>query len=165
MTALDILAPMDGWCAPLEEVPDPVFAGRMLGDGVAIDPVIGLLTAPCAGVIVTVAAGAHAVSIRSAEGIEVLVHVGIDTVQLGGRGFEILVRPGQSVAAGDALLRFDLDAIARVAKSLMTPIVIGLADGLELRRRRAPGPVRAGELLFEIAGSAAQTPTLTASGA
>jgi len=164
MTTLEILAPMDGWCAPLEEVPDQVFAGRMLGDGLAIDPVVGLVTAPCAGEVATVAAGGHAVSIRTAEGIEVLVHVGIDTVQLGGRGFEVLVRQGQSVAAGDALLRFDLDAIARVAKSLMTPIVIGLADGLELRRRRPPGPVRAGELLFEIAGSAAQTPTLTASG-
>ncbi|HKC15160.1 MAG TPA: PTS glucose transporter subunit IIA, partial [Steroidobacteraceae bacterium] len=145
MTTLEILAPMDGWCAPLDEVPDEVFAGRMLGDGLAIDPVVGLVTAPCAGEIATVAAGGHAVSIRTAEGIEVLVHVGIDTVQLGGRGFEVLVRQGQSVAAGDALLRFDLDAIARVAKSLMTPIVIGLADGLELRRRRAPGPVRAGE--------------------
>src|SRR5882762_5440759 len=101
MTTLEILAPMDGWCAPLQEVPDQVFAGRMLGDGMAIDPVVGLVTAPCAGEVVTVAAGGHAVSIRTAGGIEVLVHVGIDTVQLGGRGFEVLVRQGQSVAVGD----------------------------------------------------------------
>jgi phosphoenolpyruvate-protein phosphotransferase len=164
MSTLEILAPMDGWCAPLEEVPDPVFAGRMLGDGLAIDPLGGLVVAPCAGQVVTVAAGGHAVSIRSAEGIEVLVHVGIDTVRLGGRGFEVLVRQGQSVAAGDALLRFDLDAIARVAKSLMTPIVVGLAEGLELRRRRSPGPVRAGELLFEIAGHATPSATPTEAG-
>src|SRR5712671_326740 len=161
MTTLEVLAPMDRWCAPLEEVPDQVFAGRMLGDGLAIDPVVGLVVAPCAGEVVTVAAGGHAASIRTAGGIEVLVHVGIDTVQLGGRGFEVLVRQGQSVAAGDTLLRFDLDAIARAAKSLMTPIVVGLPDGLDLRRRRPPGPVRAGELLFEVAGRAAESPSRT----
>src|SRR5260221_11482121 len=146
MTALDILAPMDGWCAPLEEVPDPVFAGRTVGDGVAVEPVVGLLSAPCAGVIVTVAAGSHAVSIRSAEGIEVLLHVGIDTVQLGGRGFEGLVREGQPVAAGDALLRFDLDAPARAAKSPPTPRVVGAPEGFALRRRRSSRPARAGHL-------------------
>src|SRR5712672_3451865 len=161
MTTLEVLAPMDGWCAPLEEVPDQVFAGRMLGDGLAIDPVVGLVVAPCAGEVVTVAAGGHAASIRTAGGIEVLVHVGIDTVQLGGRGFEVLVRQGQSVAAGDMSLRFAPDASARAAKSLMTPIVVGLADGLDLRRRRPPGPVRAGELLFEVAGRAAESPSRT----
>jgi phosphocarrier protein FPr/phosphocarrier protein len=127
-------------------------------------PLTSLLSAPCAGVIVTVANGGHAVSIRSAEGIEVLVHVGIDTVQLGGRGFEVLVRQGQSVAAGEALLRFDLDAVARAAKSLMTPIVVGRSPGPRAQAPAPPGPVRAGELLFEVAGSVTQAAPLADTG-
>jgi phosphoenolpyruvate-protein phosphotransferase len=163
MSNQQILAPFDGWCGVLDEVPDPVFSGRMLGDGLAVDPTSGILIAPCAGEIITLPASAHAVSIRTAQGIDVLIHVGIDTVQLGGRGFEARVRPGAIVRAGDELIHFDLDVVARGAKSLMTPIVVTPMDGLSLQRRRAPGLVSAGELLFEIAGSAgaADTATLT----
>jgi phosphoenolpyruvate-protein phosphotransferase len=157
MSILQILAPFDGWCSVLDEVPDPVFSGRMLGDGLAVDPTGGILLAPCAGEIITLPASAHAVSIRTPEGIDVLLHVGIDTVQLGGRGFEARVRPGAMVRAGDELIRFDLDVVARGAKSLMTPIVVTSMDGLTLRQRRAPGPVSAGEVLFEIAGVATAT--------
>jgi multiphosphoryl transfer protein len=155
MSTQQILAPFDGWCSVLDEVPDPVFSGRMLGDGLAIDPTSGILIAPCAGEIITLPATAHAVSIRTAQGIDVLIHVGIDTVHLGGRGFEARVRPGAIVRAGDELIRFDLDVVARGAKSLMTPIVVTSMDGLSLRRCRAPGSVSAGDLLFEIAGTAA----------
>jgi multiphosphoryl transfer protein len=154
MSSLRILAPFDGWCSSLDEVPDAVFAGRMLGDGLAVDPTSGILVAPCAGEIITLPASAHAVSIRTPEGVELLVHVGIDTVHLAGRGFEAKVRPGAIVRAGDALIRFDLDVVARGAKSLMTPIVVMPLDGLELRRRRPAGLISAGELLFEIAGVA-----------
>jgi multiphosphoryl transfer protein len=155
MSSQQILAPFDGWCSVLDEVPDPVFSARMLGDGLAVDPTSGILIAPCAGEIITLPASAHAVSIRTARGIDVLVHVGIDTVSLGGQGFEARVRPGAIVRAGDELIRFDLDVVARGAKSLMTPIVVTTMDGLRLRLRRAPGLVSAGELLFEIAGGAA----------
>jgi phosphoenolpyruvate-protein phosphotransferase len=153
MSMLQILAPFDGWCSSLDELPDPVFAGRMLGDGLAIDPTSGILIAPCAGEIITLPASAHAVSIRTARGIDVLIHVGIDTVHLAGRGFEARVRPGAIVRAGDELIRFDLEVVARGAKSLMTPIVVTSMDGLRLRRRRAPGSVSAGELLFEISNA------------
>src|SRR6202522_2891062 len=153
MSMLQILAPCDGWCGPLDEVPDPVFAGRMLGDGVAIDPTSQVLLAPCAGEIIALPASAHAVSIRTAQGIDLLIHIGIDTVQLGGRGFDARVRPGAIVRAGDELIRFDLDVVARGAKSLMTPIVATPMDGLRLDRCRAAGAVSAGELLFEIAGA------------
>ena len=152
MSSLQILAPFNGWCSPLDKVPDPVFADRLLGDGLAIDPTSGMLLAPCAGEIVTLPASAHAVSIRAASGIDVLIHVGIDTVHLGGRGFEARVRPGAIVRAGDELIRFDLDTVARGAKSLMTPIVVTPMDGLTLRRCHATGSVSAGELLFEVAG-------------
>src|SRR5258708_39053168 len=116
MSILQMLAPLDGWCSALAEVPDQVFAGRMLGDGLAIDPTSGILIAPCAGEIITLPASAHAVSIRTAHGIDVLIHVGIDTVQLGGRGFEARVRPGAGVRAGDEFIRFALDVVARGAK-------------------------------------------------
>ncbi len=159
MSILQILAPFDGWCGTLDEVPDPVFAGRMLGDGVAIDPTTGILVAPCAGEIVALPASAHAVSIRTAQGIDVLVHIGVDTVQLGGRGFDARVRPGAGVRAGDELIRFDLDVVARGAKSLMTPILVTPMDGLRLQQRRAPGLVSSGEVLFEIAGVETRTTT------
>ena len=154
MSNVRILAPFDGWCDALDTVPDPVFAQRMLGDGLAIDPTSGILLAPCAGEVTTLPASAHAISIRAAPGIDVLIHIGIDTVSLAGRGFEACVRPGASVRAGDELIRFDLDTVARGAKSLMTPILVTPMDGLSLRQCRAAGPVSAGDLLFEIAGVA-----------
>jgi phosphoenolpyruvate-protein phosphotransferase len=149
MPVLKIMAPFDGWCAPLEEVPDPVFAGRMLGDGLAIDPTSGILTAPCDGEIITLPASGHAVSLRTLQGVDVLIHIGVDTVHLAGRGFDARVKPGARVRAGDVLIRFDLDIVARGAKSLMTPIVV-TSDGFVLQRRRPAGAVRAGELLFEL---------------
>src|ERR1700733_9639199 len=152
MSTIRILAPFDGWCDALDAVPDPVFAGRMLGDGLAIDPTGAVVLAPCAGEIVTLPASAHAVSIRAADGVDVLVHVGIDTVTLNGRGFEARVRPGAMVRAGDELIRFDLDVVARGAKSLMTPVLVTPMDGLNLARRHTVGPVAAGDLLFEIQG-------------
>jgi phosphoenolpyruvate-protein phosphotransferase len=158
VTALNIIAPFDGWCAPLDEVPDPVFAGRLLGDGLAIDPTSGIVTAPCDGEIVTLPASGHAVSIRSLHGVDVLIHIGIDTVQLGGRGFDPRVKPGARVKAGDELIRFDLNVVARGAKSLMTPIVV-TSDGAIFQNRRGAGLVRTGELLFAVSIDASRLST------
>ena len=149
------MAPMDGWCTSLDEVPDEVFAGRMLGDGLAIDPTSGSVFAPCDGEIVTLPDSAHAVSIRGAQNLQVLIHVGIDTVHLAGRGFDARVKPGSRVRIGDELIRFDLDLVARAAKSLITPIVV-TRDGAVVKNRRGPGPIKAGELLFEVESAAPQ---------
>ncbi|MDB6086204.1 MAG: ptsP, partial [Gammaproteobacteria bacterium] len=151
MSIITILAPFDGWCVALEEVPDPVFAGRMLGEGLAIDPTSGIVLAPCAGTVVTLPTSAHAVSIRTPEGADVLVHIGIDTVHLGGRGFAARVELGQTVRPGQELIRFDLDLVARHAKSLLTPIVVAAKDGMTMRHRHATGTTRAGDALFDIA--------------
>jgi len=148
------MAPFAGWCAALDEVPDEVFAGRMLGDGLAIDPTDGVVLAPCEGEIINLPASGHAVSIRTPHGFEVLIHVGIDTVRLGGKGFDARVKPGARVKIGDELIRFDLDLVARGAKSLVTPIVV-TSDGAVLKNRRASGAIRAGERLFLIDGAAA----------
>jgi phosphocarrier protein FPr/phosphocarrier protein len=158
VTALKIVAPFDGWCAPLDEVPDPVFAGRLLGDGLAIDPTSGIVTAPCDGEIITLPATGHAVSIRSLHDADVLIHIGIDTVHLGGRGFDPRVKPGARVKAGDELIRFDLNVVARGAKSLMTPIVV-TSDGAILQNRRGAGLVRAGEFLFAVSIDASRLST------
>jgi phosphocarrier protein FPr/phosphocarrier protein len=150
---LKLLSPLNGWCTALDEVPDEVFAGRMLGDGLAVDPTSGLVLAPCDGTVMTLPPTRHAVSIRSPQGIDVLIHIGIDTVLLAGDGFASRVKPGDEVKAGDELIRFDLDVVARGAKSLMTPIVV-TSDGMTLVNRRAAGLVSAGDLLFEIGGDA-----------
>src|SRR5262245_33270799 len=100
---LVLKAPISGIVVPLEEVPDPVFAGRMVGDGISIDPVTTSLTAPCDGRIVQMHSAAHAVTLAVGDGIEILIHVGLDTVQLKGRGFTPRVKAGDVVRAGDVL--------------------------------------------------------------
>jgi multiphosphoryl transfer protein len=152
---LVMAAPCDGWCMPLTETPDAVFSAGLIGeDGVAIDPTSGTLLAPCAAEVVAVPESAHAVTLRSASGIELLIHVGIDTVELRGRGFTPHVTAGQRVTAGDRLLSFDLDQVALGAPSLVTPVVITNLAGHTVLLRREPGPVRAGEPLLTLAAAA-----------
>ena len=99
---LELLAPLSGLMIPLEAVPDPVFAGKLVGDGISIDPTSQTLCAPLAGVVGRVQASGHALSLIGDEGVEVLMHIGLDTVQLDGQGFRCLVRDGERVAAGQA---------------------------------------------------------------
>jgi phosphoenolpyruvate-protein phosphotransferase len=145
-----VTAPLEGWSTALSEVPDAVFAGRMLGDGVAIDPIDGVLYAPCDGTLIVVAATKHAVTIRAANGAEILLHVGIDTVGLAGAGFTQHVVEGQRVRAGDRLIDFDLELLAQRAKSLLTPIILTNAEQFEIVRRAVGAAVRPGDFLFEI---------------
>ena len=121
-------APMAGWMGDLSEVPDPVFAERMMGDGVAIDPTEGRLVAPCDGVIVLVPTTAHSVTMRSPEGVEILMHVGLETVALAGAGFTAHVANGDAVRRGDPLLSFDMDLVLARAKSLLTPLILTNGD-------------------------------------
>jgi len=122
--SIGIMAPIAGWLCPLSEVPDPAFSQELLGPGVAIDPVDGCVRAPCNGVVAGLAEAGHAVTIETETGAQILIHVGVDTVALAGQGFSIEVSEGDRVETGDLLLTFDLDAIARNAKSAMTPIVL-----------------------------------------
>jgi phosphoenolpyruvate-protein phosphotransferase len=146
---IDILAPLDGWLVPLAEVPDPVFAGGLAGVGVAIDPVAGTLYAPCAGTVRLMRGGRHALMLATAAG-DVLLHVGIDTVQLHGEGFELLVDDGTAVAAGTPLLKFNLDQVARRAPSLVTPVLLTGNNLPAIALRRASGRVRVGDVLFSV---------------
>ncbi len=144
-----ILSPFDGWVAPLEEVPDAVFAERMMGDGVAVEPISGVLRAPFDGEIISVPPSAHAVTIRGPEGVEVLMHVGLDTVALRGAGFEARVKAGDRVRAGDALIEVDLDAVGRGARSLITPVVV-TGEGFLVASRITGRQVIAGEPLMIV---------------
>lgn len=150
MANLTLLAPLRGWCASLDETPDAVFAERLLGAGVAIDPTGDTLHAPCDGEVISVAASRHAVAIRAGNGAEILLHVGIDTVALAGEGFHALVEAGARVRSGDPLLKFDLDALARQAKSLITPIVITNSDRFAIVDAQCGRAVEVGDPLLEL---------------
>src|SRR3954462_6896911 len=104
---LTLLAPLSGVIYPLERVPDPVFAQKLVGDGLSIDPTEGRLLAPRDGEIVTLHAAGHAVTRRTSEGLELLMHIGIDTVALKGEGFRAKVKAGDKVKGGALLIEFD----------------------------------------------------------
>ncbi len=147
---IQLLAPLAGYVVALEEVPDPVFAQGLAGDGVAIDPTGEVLFAPAAGEVVLMPAGRHALTLRVA-GAEVLMHVGIDTVQLGDRGFELLIKDGEKVAAGTPLLKFSLDVIARGARSAVTPVVLSPLGGARITRRVTDRVLAPGDFLMDVA--------------
>lgn len=121
---LKIYAPVNGEVIPLEEVPDPVFSQKMMGEGVAVIPEGGDICAPVDGTVILVADTKHAIGIRSKDGTEVLVHVGLETVALEGKGFDVLVQKGDDVSAGQRLMAVDWEYIRTNAESTITPIVI-----------------------------------------
>lgn len=124
LTTVEIMAPLSGVMLPLDQVPDPVFAKKMVGDGFSIDPLSSVLVAPVAGEVVDLQPSHHAITLRTAEGLEILMHIGLDTVSLLGQGFTPKVKEGVTVSVGDPLIEFDLDEVGRLAKSLLTQVVI-----------------------------------------
>ncbi|WP_058546174.1 phosphoenolpyruvate--protein phosphotransferase [Pseudomonas fluorescens] len=121
---LQLLAPLSGVLMPLDSVPDPVFSSRVVGDGICIDPTSQTLCAPLSGVIGTLQDSAHAVSVTADNGVQVLMHIGLDTVNLAGKGFTSRVTMGQRVEAGQPLIDFDADYIALHARSLLTLMLV-----------------------------------------
>ena len=149
MTPENLLAPLTGWSLPLAEVPDPVFSQGLAGMGYAIDPAESILRSPCSGEVVQLHRCLHALTIRRADGVEVLMHVGIDTVQLKGEGFKPLVKVGDKVTPGQELLEFDADLIARRCRSLITVIVV--PEHPSLRSLKGPeGRIEAGQSWLEL---------------
>lgn len=150
VNAVALAAPIAGWLTNIRDVPDPVFSEEMMGVGVAIDPVEGTLVAPCDAEVVLVAKTKHSVTLRSDTGAELLIHVGLDTVGLEGRGFEVHVRDGQRVSLGDKLISFDLDLVGLEAKSLVTPILLTNADEFRLVAEGFDRLVQAGQTIALI---------------
>ncbi len=120
----NVYAPVRGRLLSLDDVPDPVFAGRSVGNGFAVEPSEGAFCAPIDGELILLAKTLHAFAVRSDAGAEILVHIGIDTVMLKGEGFAALRRQGDRVAAGDPIIACDLAAVAERVPSLATPVLL-----------------------------------------
>lgn len=151
---LELLAPLSGVLLALDQVPDPVFAGRLIGDGLCIDPTTQTLCAPLAGVISAIQDTGHAVSVTADNGVQVLMHIGLDSVNLAGKGFTRLVEEGQRVEAGQALIAFDADYVALHARSLLTLMLVVSGEPFTLL---TDGLVEQGQPLLHVSpGDAVQ---------
>jgi phosphoenolpyruvate-protein phosphotransferase len=128
MPNLVLVAPLSGPMLPLEDVPDPVFAGKLVGDGVSIDPVTSTLLAPCDGELLFVHPSGHALTLATAGGVEIILHIGLDTVSLRGEGFLPLKARGDRVRVREPLIEFAPDYVATHAASLLTQIIIATPD-------------------------------------
>lgn len=142
MAEIRIFAPLDGVVTALETVPDEVFAQKMAGDGVAIDPTGQVAVAPVAGTLIKLFPGGHAFGIVSDAGAEIIVHIGLDTVELRGLGFENIATEGQTVQVGTPIVRFDRSAIEKQGKIVLSPVV---SSGEGSVVQKATGTVRAGQ--------------------
>lgn len=145
-----LVSPLDGTVMPLAEVKDEVFSSGAMGQGVAVEPTNGLLRAPADGKMVMTFATGHAVGMKSNDGAEILIHIGMDTVNLQGKGFETLVQKGQEVKAGDPLVKFDIDAIKEAGYTVTTPIVITNSKEYGQVRQVAFGEVKTGDKILDL---------------
>lgn len=121
---IELVGPITGDIIELEQVSDPVFSEKMLGDGVAILPKEGKLYSPIDGEIVTIFSTNHAIGLKHKSGLEILIHIGIDTVELEGKGFKRLAHQGDKIQVGTPLMEFDIEKIKSSGRSVITPIVI-----------------------------------------
>lgn len=146
---LTLSAPLSGPVLTLGKVPDAVFASGAMGDGIAIDPLNDTLYSPCAGVIIHVARTAHAVTVRADNGAEILLHLGLDTVELNGAGFSMLVSENERVSLGQPLLRYDQDQVGQQCKSLVSLLILTNSHDFQVRPITLKA-VKVGEPLLHI---------------
>lgn len=119
-----ILSPANGQCVDLSQVPDEVFSKKMMGDGVALRPSDGLFVAPADGELTMLFRTGHAYGMKIGKDVEILVHIGVDTVKLNGEGFKLVAEQGQTVKAGDPIVQVDLDRISALGYDLITPVIL-----------------------------------------
>lgn len=143
----EVLAVQNGRAVGIEEVPDDVFARKILGDGVAVIPEDGKVYSPVNGMVVSTVLSGHAYGIQADEGAEILVHIGVDTVALKGEGFKSYVKEGQRVKAGDLLAEVDLELVKKKGYHTITPVLLTNMD--EVRNvKMVLGEVKAGKTLM-----------------
>ncbi|MEK3886112.1 PTS sugar transporter subunit IIA [Bacillus sp. FSL K6-3431] len=140
-----VVAHLTGQVIELGDVPDPVFAQSMMGDGMAINPENGKVVAPVDGEIIQVFPTKHAIGIKTKNGAEILLHIGIETVGLKGEGFNVFVKEGDKVNTGDILVEFDFALVTDKAASTITPIIITNGDDVASITKHSVGHVTAGE--------------------
>ncbi|WP_085994124.1 PTS sugar transporter subunit IIA [Oceanobacillus senegalensis] len=127
----NLVSPMTGNVINIEDVPDGMFSQKMLGDGIAVEPREGTVVAPFDGEVVQFFPTKHAIGIRGNNGLEVLIHIGLETVALNGEGFHDYVQQGDHVKAGDKLISFDMELVKERADSIISPVVITNFDSVE----------------------------------
>lgn len=147
---MEVLAPVAGRVVALREVPDEVFSEGMAGEGAAILPGEGgEVVAPVSGALTKLFEGGHAFGILTDGGVELIVHLGLDTIELHGKGFEKLASEGDRVRAGQTVIRFDLAAVRSTGYNTVTPVVVSNSE-----KFRVSGPkverVEAGDVIFEV---------------
>ena len=145
-----VYAPMEGKAVPLKEVNDGVFSEEMLGKGMAIIPTVGKVAAPFDGKVSMIYTTKHAIALTSTEGVEILIHVGIDTVQLNGKYYDIKVAVGDEVKAGDLLAEFDIKGIESEGYRTITPIIVANTDAYKDVVAVASGEVKIKDHLFNV---------------
>ncbi len=146
--ASTLASPLTGTLMPLNEVRDPVFSSGALGQGIAVEPEIGEVHAPCSGTISAFFETGHALGITSDDGGEVLIHVGMDTVNLKGEGFTPMVKTGDKVAQGDLLLKFDIAFIKSKGLSVVTPVLLSNSAAYQTIETASAGKVKTGDVVI-----------------
>lgn len=145
-----LASPVKGKAVPLGEVSDPIFSEELLGKGIAVIPTEGKIYAPADGEVTMIFDTLHAVSLTNVEGVEILIHVGIDTVNLKGEGFKSHIKAGDQVKKGDLLLTVDLDVIKNAEYDTITPIIISNSDDYAEVRTLTLGEVDSGDEIISI---------------
>lgn len=145
-----LCSPVSGHIRVLNQIDDPVFSSEVLGKGCAIEPSVGEIVAPADGVIEQMAETRHAVSLICDNGLEVLIHVGMETVELKGKGYEPYVHAGDHVKKGQLLFKFDMQAIAAAGYALTTPVIVTNSDSFTCVETLLSGKVSAGQKLLRV---------------
>lgn len=149
----ELVSPLAGELLPLSEVKDEVFSSGAMGEGVAVEPSEGVLHAPADGKVVMTFPTGHAIGMKTSDGAEILMHIGMDTVNLQGHGFETLVAKGDEVKAGDELVKFDIDAIHAKGYVVTTPIVVTNSKDYEKITVVSQGNVKVGQEILDLEGA------------
>ena len=144
-----LVSPADGDIVKLEDVPDEVFSAKLVGEGIAIMPRSNTFVAPISGVVSKIFSTNHAFSIRTSNNLEVMVHIGLDTVELNGEGFKALAKEGDKVSVGKPIISADLAFIESKGKDIITPIVVNHKKELTVNIDKVR-TIREGEELIEV---------------
>lgn len=142
-----LYSPVNGNIVPITEVPDQVFAEKMMGDGFAVIPEGKVISSPCDGEIIKVFKTKHAVILRETNGLEIIIHVGLETVALKGEGFDVLVEQGAQVKVGQALMNVDFEFLKDQGKEIITPVVITNMERINQLDVKE-GPHQAGDMVL-----------------
>ena len=145
-----ISSPITGVAADLSTAPDEAFAGRMMGDGAVVTPKEGFVAAPEDGTVLFVFDTKHAIGFMTDSGLSMLLHIGIDTVQLNGKGFEVFAENGQKVKKGDPMMKLDLEYLKEHAPSVTSPVLCTELEDNQKVRLLKDGEIKAGEELFAV---------------